>query len=936
MLEVQDLPAPNVTVSGVGEGTAGQEITLTCTVTVVDHLVVSPEVQWTGGSVGENAVIQSSMTTSNQATTIQTLTFSPLSTTHGAKYTCQAAINIPSINVTRNNSNSTDVLVEIPGPMVTVTAPTELVSDSNLTLSCSIQPLSVDTSTTVLSNWSTPGGRNNRVNAENDTSPQLVISSIETADGGDYTCSVRVTDSTNSPYILDSPLAYNTTTITVKLNVTVSALYEPAPWEVPGELGPNHFTAGSDLTLNCSVEGHSGALSYMWSLTGNPSSPSGCTSCNIDISSTTTSTLVVENLYSYYAGDYTCTVSESGRSNSGNSHTFPVNVVGAGIYALKSDCSVSSGPIANNGLIVSTSDGLRLECVSNSSMGGVGNITISNGMVLTPSETASTLNLTNPFGRPGVLCLQSVDGTSQRPPRHLPASAQGVYTCTIPDSNRKDISLNVGLYPPGFNVTPTITNLTYHEGNDSHTLTCVSTGSPATNVSWTKDGAPLTSGYTISQTVIDRSASTYSNVLRVSPEGAAGTYNCTVSNDLGSNSSGVVALGITVSGEDSLTVGQSGTISCRTNVGVSSIEWRNQSTMLASSSSDNLTLLEYTFPLVTDDLHGQQYTCTAVAGDTMYRETVSLVVKLPENPITVTASVTDVGSPLAGKPGPTLTCRVHVTTAGLTNTPSAVWMNVSGPVVSGNGVTVTETVVNGTTTISTLSFSPLYTSHAGLYHCMGSLESPPANVSIPTPPIPVNVSLPAPEVSLSVPSGPLHQGTSLTLSCTATLPPSVDTNVSVTIQWTTNTTDNRVTIIPASTLQSPFISILTISPLAEEDDGITYTCTGTINGGTTVMSTDTTTIDVMALPQPTVTLSPDVVDPVAAGETYTMLCTVDVVPGLVVEPLIEWTRMDDVLNASTGSSLQLNFDPLYASNASMYTCKAKVEVTLAQCMQGQS
>jgi hypothetical protein len=643
MLEVQDLPAPNVTVSGVGEGTAGQEITLTCTVTVVDHLVVSPEVQWTGGSVGENAVIQSSMTTSNQATTIQTLTFSPLSTTHGAKYTCQAAINIPSINVTRNNSNSTDVLVEIPGPMVTVTAPTELVSDSNLTLSCSIQPLSVDTSTTVLSNWSTPGGRNNRVNAENDTSPQLVISSIETADGGDYTCSVRVTDSTNSPYILDSPLAYNTTTITVKLNVTVSALYEPAPWEVPGELGPNHFTAGSDLTLNCSVEGHSGALSYMWSLTGNPSSPSGCTSCNIDISSTTTSTLVVENLYSYYAGDYTCTVSESGRSNSGNSHTFPVNVVGAGIYAQVSDSSVSSGPIANNGLIVSTSDGLRLECVSNSSMDGVGSITTPDGTILSPDTTTSTLILTNPFRRPGVLRLRSVDGSSQeRPPRHLPASAQGVYTCTIPDSNRKDISLNVGLYPPGFNVTPTITNLTYHEGNDSHTLTCVSTGSPATNVSWTKDGAPLTSGYTISQTVIDRSASTYSNVLRVSPEGAAGTYNCTVSNDLGSNSSGVVALGITVSGEDSLTVGQSGTISCRTNVGVSSIEWRNQSTMLASSSSDNLTLLEYTFPLVTDDLHEQQYTCTAVAGADTYDETVSLVVKLPENPITVTASVTEV------------------------------------------------------------------------------------------------------------------------------------------------------------------------------------------------------------------------------------------------------------------------------------------------------
>ena len=94
--------------------------------------------------------------------------------------------------------------------------------------------------------------------------------------------------------------------IYTELNVTVSALYEPAPGEVPGKLGPNQFTAGSDLTLNCSVEGHSGALNYVWSLTGNPST-SGCGSCNINTSSTTY-TLVVgtPELYSYYAGDYTC------------------------------------------------------------------------------------------------------------------------------------------------------------------------------------------------------------------------------------------------------------------------------------------------------------------------------------------------------------------------------------------------------------------------------------------------------------------------------------------------------------------------------------------------------------------------------------------------------------------------------------------------------
>ena len=94
---------------------------------------------------------------------------------------------------------------------------------------------------------------------------------------------------------------------------------------------------------------------------------------------------------------------------------------------------------------------------------------------------------------------------------------------------------------------PSISDLTYQEENC--TLTCVSTGSPATTVSWMKDGQPLTidgSTYHLTQTITDRSSSTYSNVLTVSetaPSGVAGTYNCTVTNELGSVSSDVVAVG---------------------------------------------------------------------------------------------------------------------------------------------------------------------------------------------------------------------------------------------------------------------------------------------------------------------------------------------------------------------------------------------------------
>ena len=64
-----------------------------------------------------------------------------------------------------------------------------------------------------------------------------------------------------------------------------------------------------------------------------------------------------------------------------------------------------------------------------------------------------------------------------------------------------------------------------------------------------KDGQPLTidgSMYLLTQTVTNRPSSTYSNVLTVSetaPSGVAGIYNCTVTNELGSDRQEVMAVG---------------------------------------------------------------------------------------------------------------------------------------------------------------------------------------------------------------------------------------------------------------------------------------------------------------------------------------------------------------------------------------------------------
>ena len=59
------------------------------------------------------------------------------------------------------------------------------------------------------------------------------------------------------------------------------------------------------------------------------------------------------------------------------------------------------------------------------------------------------------------------------------------------------------------------------------TLTCVSTGGPATTVNWTRDGGPV-AGVT-SQTVTNMMAATYNNTLTVTGR-EPGNYSCSVAN----------------------------------------------------------------------------------------------------------------------------------------------------------------------------------------------------------------------------------------------------------------------------------------------------------------------------------------------------------------------------------------------------------------------
>ena len=115
------------------------------------------------------------------------------------------------------------------------------------------------------------------------------------------------------------------------------------------------------------------------------------------------------------------------------------------------------------------------------------------------------------------------------------------------------------------------------------------------------------------------------------------------------------------------------------------------------------------------------------------------------------------------------------------------------------------------------------------------------HLSLPLSPVPP----PAVSVSLNR-SGTLFAGTDLTLTCTVTVDSSVNNDEAVSTHWSglDHIPPERYSVTNATRgSDGSYTGTLTISPLAEEDDG-TLSCTGTVTGGTEIQSTSSTSITV--------------------------------------------------------------------------------------------
>ena len=98
-----DLPNPEVVTEVIGLEIPGEPYNLTCIVTVVDRLIVSPVIEWSKESVigEENDISVYPMRYNDQLS----LEFEVLNTSDAGEYTCDATITVTEISVTVTNSS---------------------------------------------------------------------------------------------------------------------------------------------------------------------------------------------------------------------------------------------------------------------------------------------------------------------------------------------------------------------------------------------------------------------------------------------------------------------------------------------------------------------------------------------------------------------------------------------------------------------------------------------------------------------------------------------------------------------------------------------------------------------------------------------------------------------------------------------------------------
>ena len=108
-----ELPPPTVTVISDNTSTAGQMHSLTCIATTKDFVVNLPILEWIQPTMDVGADIALNEQINGTVSANRSLTFNPLKTSNGGRYTCRARIDISLVGImNRSDSSTVDVRVK--------------------------------------------------------------------------------------------------------------------------------------------------------------------------------------------------------------------------------------------------------------------------------------------------------------------------------------------------------------------------------------------------------------------------------------------------------------------------------------------------------------------------------------------------------------------------------------------------------------------------------------------------------------------------------------------------------------------------------------------------------------------------------------------------------------------------------------------------------
>ena len=217
-----------------GTMSPGSSITLSCTVGVVEGLIVQPAIVWTKQAVsvdGDTALNNISVGAVRTNNTV-TLSFNSINTSDAGQYTCTATVNVnhTSLYIHCLHQLLVDIRLQsewVHGFFITYNV-FNLLSYSTLTITCDIDvPLSINTMINVIMEWTRDGSdieNSSRVSftTATETTPshyqtQLVFSTLSSSmDSGNYECSVTINSNNSLLYVEDSTLVNESTTVSVQ------------------------------------------------------------------------------------------------------------------------------------------------------------------------------------------------------------------------------------------------------------------------------------------------------------------------------------------------------------------------------------------------------------------------------------------------------------------------------------------------------------------------------------------------------------------------------------------------------------------------------------------------------------------------------------------------------------------------------------------------